>query len=139
MHDTKLVGDISETMVSVELLKRGFKVLKPIGDRLSYDLAVDLGGKLVRIQVKTAYQTKPGVYCGNVRSSKTNRKIYRYVPVDTTNVEFFVFVIQELSEFYVFPSSEVRPYKSGIRFTLKRQARKYTDPEDFRGRFDIIA
>jgi len=53
--DTKLKADIAESAVMTELLKRGFKVLKPIGDRLPYDLAVDVNGKLVKIQVKSAW------------------------------------------------------------------------------------
>ena len=32
--DTKLKADISESAVTTELLRRGFKVLKPVGDRL---------------------------------------------------------------------------------------------------------
>ncbi|MBU0759722.1 MAG: hypothetical protein KKC66_02385 [Candidatus Omnitrophica bacterium] len=32
--DTKLKADIAEAAVTTELLKRGFRVLKPIGDRL---------------------------------------------------------------------------------------------------------
>ena len=36
--DTKLKADIAESAVITELLKREFEVLKPYGDRLSYDL-----------------------------------------------------------------------------------------------------
>ncbi|MFH1354874.1 MAG: group I intron-associated PD-(D/E)XK endonuclease [Candidatus Omnitrophota bacterium] len=50
--DTKLKADIAESAVITELLKRGFRVLKPIGDRLPYDLAIDQNGKLLRIQVR---------------------------------------------------------------------------------------
>ena len=46
--DTKLKADISEHAVIAKLLKLGFKVLKPVGDWLPYDLALDLGGKLLR-------------------------------------------------------------------------------------------
>lgn len=53
--DTKLKADIAESAVITELLKRGFKVLKPLGDRLAYDLALDLNGKLLRIQAKSAW------------------------------------------------------------------------------------
>ena len=53
--DTKLKADIAESTVITELLKRGFNVLKPIGDRLPYDLAIDINGKLLRIQVKSAW------------------------------------------------------------------------------------
>jgi len=47
--DTKLKADIAEYAVVTALLKRGFRVLKPIGDRLPYDLVLDVNGKLLRI------------------------------------------------------------------------------------------
>ena len=53
--DTKLKADIAELSVTKELLNRGFNVLKPIGDRLAYDLAIDLNGELLRIQIKAAW------------------------------------------------------------------------------------
>lgn len=56
--DTKLKADIAESSVITELLKRGFNVLKPAGDRLPYDLAVDINGKLIRIQVVSFIQFK---------------------------------------------------------------------------------
>ncbi len=46
--DTKLKADIGESAVLTELLKRGFNVLKPVGDRLPYDLAIDVNGKLIK-------------------------------------------------------------------------------------------
>ena len=52
--DTKLKADIAESAVVTELLVRGFKVLLPFGDRLAYDIAVDVNGSLKRIQVKHA-------------------------------------------------------------------------------------
>ena len=54
--DTKLKADIAESAVITRLLKEGFRVLKPIGDRLPYDLGIDLNGKLLRIQIKSAWR-----------------------------------------------------------------------------------
>jgi len=53
--DTKMKADITELAVAKELLERCFNVLKPIGDRLAYDLAVDLKNTLIRIQIKAAW------------------------------------------------------------------------------------
>jgi hypothetical protein len=50
--DTKLKGDIAEQAATLEALKRGWGVLDPIGDRLPYDLAFDIRGVLIKIQVK---------------------------------------------------------------------------------------
>jgi PD-(D/E)XK endonuclease len=40
--DTKLRGDIAEQAAVIHALKRGWGVLKPVGDRLAYDLAFDI-------------------------------------------------------------------------------------------------
>ncbi len=48
--DTKLKADVTESAVVTELLKRGFNVLRPVGDRLAYDLAIDYKGKFIRLQ-----------------------------------------------------------------------------------------
>ena len=39
--DTKLKADIAESAAITELLHRGYNVLRPVGDRLPYDIAVD--------------------------------------------------------------------------------------------------
>ncbi len=49
---TKQIGDIAEQAAILQALKRGWGVLLPIGDRLPYDMAFDVGGCLVKIQVK---------------------------------------------------------------------------------------
>jgi PD-(D/E)XK endonuclease len=53
--DTKQKGDIAEQAAILEALKRGWGVLKPVGDRLPYDLVFDVAGKLVKVQVKSAW------------------------------------------------------------------------------------
>jgi hypothetical protein len=40
--DTKLKGDIAEQAVVLYALKQGWGVLRPVGDRLAYDLVFDI-------------------------------------------------------------------------------------------------
>ena len=49
---SKARGDIAEYRVVAELLELGHSVLMPCGDRLPYDVAVDVSGELIRIQVE---------------------------------------------------------------------------------------
>jgi hypothetical protein len=49
--DTKMTGDIAEHGAVLHVLKRGWGVLRPIGERMPYDLMFDVGGPLVKIQV----------------------------------------------------------------------------------------
>lgn len=50
---TKQKGAIGEHAVALDLLKRGFRVLKPINEDSPYDYLVDIGnGRFIKIQVK---------------------------------------------------------------------------------------
>ncbi|MCK9594258.1 MAG: group I intron-associated PD-(D/E)XK endonuclease [Candidatus Omnitrophica bacterium] len=89
--DKKLKSDIAESAVITELLKQGFRVLKPFGDRLPYDLAIDLDGKLLRIQVKSAwFDQKNDMYCVDVRRTKTNRRRMLRARYDADDFDFAV-------------------------------------------------
>jgi hypothetical protein len=73
---TKLTGDIAEQAAVLEALKRGWGVLKPVGDRLPYDLVFDVNGVLVKIQVKHAwFDEGRGNFVVDNRRTKTNRRV----------------------------------------------------------------
>src|SRR5215469_12434231 len=61
--DTKLRGDIAEQAAVLQAMKRGWGVLRPVGDRLPYDLVFDVGGALVKVQVKSAWFDGPSGNC----------------------------------------------------------------------------
>ena len=54
MANTKTVGDISEAFVLAEFLRAGFQVLRPFGENSRYDLVVEVSGRFLRVQCKTA-------------------------------------------------------------------------------------
>lgn len=53
MRDTKSIGDIGESAILADLVKKGHKVLIPFGESLPFDLVAYINGQFVRIQVKT--------------------------------------------------------------------------------------
>lgn len=57
--NTKHKGDIAEQAAVLEALKRGWGVLRPVGDNLPYDLIFDVSGTLVKAQVKCAWFDEP--------------------------------------------------------------------------------
>src|SRR5262249_6354538 len=74
----KLKGDVAEQSAILRALKRGWGVLKPVGDRLPYDLVFDVDGSLVKIQVKSAwYDSRDNVYLTDSRRTQTNRRIMK--------------------------------------------------------------
>lgn len=138
-NNTKLIGDISELMVQTELLKLGYNVLVPVGDRLPYDLCLDINNKLIRIQVRTAYfESRSNKYAGNVKTTKTNRKVYKTVMPKIEDTDFFVYVIQPLNIFYIFPTGEAIK-RGSINFFPHRPAPKQKyNTEQFRNRWELL-
>lgn len=120
--DTKLKSDIAESAVVTELLRRGFRVLKPIGDRLPYDLAVDINGRLLRLQVKSAW-LRNGAYYVDSRRTKTNRRYMLRSRYNDTDFDFALLYIDDLKVFYIMPVSVFSSYKSEISL-IERDTRQ---------------
>lgn len=122
--DTKLRGDIAEQAAILHALKRGWGVLKPIGDRLPYDLVFDIRNNLIRIQVKSAWFDAPsGNYVIDNRRTKTNRRRMLREAYSATDFDFALAYIEEIDLFYVFPIEVFIRYGSEIHLveTEKRQ------------------
>jgi hypothetical protein len=58
MAPLKQKGDVAELAVALDLRRRGYKVAIPFGEDCDYDLVLDRGDSLERIQVK--YATSDG-------------------------------------------------------------------------------
>jgi PD-(D/E)XK endonuclease len=71
-RDTKRVGDASEACVLAALVKAGYSVLLPFGENHRYDLVIDDGRRLQRVQVKTG-RLRRGVVAYSCSSSHTHR------------------------------------------------------------------
>ena len=124
--DTKLKGDIAEQAAILHALKYGWGVLKPIGDRLPYDLVFDVNGTLVKIQVKNAWlDQRTGNYVVDNRRTKTNRRRMVRDSYSATDFDFALAYIEDLDIFYVFPLDVFVSYGSGIHLVEnnKRQSK----------------
>ncbi len=136
--DTKLKADVAESAVMTALLKRGFKVLKPIGDRLPYDLALDVNGKLLKIQVKSAWHYN-GSYTVDSRRTKTNRRRMLRSRYDDKDFDFAIVYIERLEIFYVIPISVFSAYKSGISLVETEKRQRKPQSAIYRERWDLLS
>ena len=139
MESTKLKGDIAEQAVILFSLKQGWGVSVPIGDRLPYDLVLDVNGALLKIQVKSAWFDKvKDNYVVDNRRTKTNRKEIVRGNYNESDFDFAILFIDELSVFYVMPSSIFISYGSEIHLveTTKRQRKPRS--AEFRNAWKLI-
>ena len=138
--DTKLKADIAESAVTTELLKRGFKVLRPVGDRLPYDLAVDVNGRLIRIQVKSAwYDEKKRLYTVDVRRTKTNRRKMVRSRYEQNDFDFAVICINDLRVFYVMPIDVFISYGSSISIVEDEKRQRKPKSADYKEAWELLS
>ena len=136
--DTKLKADIAESAAVTSLLKRGFKVLKPIGDRLPYDLALDISGKLVRIQVKSAWE-RNGIYIVDSRRTKTNRHLMLRQRYSSKDFDFALLYIEDLDIFYIMPVNIFTSYKSEISLVVDQTRQREPRSAKYRENWDLLS
>jgi hypothetical protein len=136
---TKLKGDISEQAAILQALKRGWGVLKPIGDRSPYDLVFDVRGTLVKVQVKCAwFDESRGNYVVDNRRTKTNRRVMVREVYTPSDFDFALAYLQEKDLFYVFPVSVFISYASEIHLVEADKRQRKPRSADYRDAWDLI-
>src|SRR3989338_4625665 len=138
-YDTKLCSDIAESAVVTELLKRGFRVLRPVGDRLPYDPAINQGNRLVRIQVKSSwYEPAKGLYTVDARRTKTNRRRMVRARYTAKDFDFAIPHIPNEDVYYIMPIVAFTAYRSGISLVEDHKRQRKPRSWQYRERWDLL-
>ena len=135
--DTKLKADIAESAAITQLLKRGFQVLRPIGDRLPYDLVAEYEGSFLKIQVKSAWFRK-GSYIVDNRRTKTNRRRMMRSPYENGDFDFAILHIDDLNVSYVMPFNVFSSYKSEITLIERDSRQRKPKSCTYREAWDLL-
>ena len=137
--DTKLRGDIAEQAAVLYALKQGWGVLKPEGDRLPYDLVFDVAGKLIKIQVKSAWFDEPsGNYVADNRRTKTNRRVMLRAAYQLVDFDFALVYLENLDLFYVFPIDVFIGYGSEIHLVEAEKRQRKPRSIAYRNAWHLI-
>ena len=137
--DTKLKGDIVEQAVILYALKQGWGVLRPIGDRLPYDLVLDVDGKFIRIQVKSAwFDTARQNYVVDNRRTKTNRRIMLREKYQESDFDFAVVYIEEINVFYIIPITIFISYSSEIHLVESEKRQRKPKSAEYREAWNLL-
>jgi hypothetical protein len=137
---TKLRGDIAEQAASLHALKRSWGVLKPVGDRMPYDLVFDVEGTFVKIQVKSAwFDEKRGNYVTDNRRTKTNRRTILREAYSTSDFDFALVYIESLDLFYIFPSVVFIGYGSEIHLVEATKRQRKPNSANYRDAWMLIS
>lgn len=87
--NTKRYGNIGEAVAISSFVKRGIPVYLPFGDNERSDLIAEFGGKLNRIQVKTACKSHDEKVIFDLTSSTMHRKNGTRHKYSTNEVDYF--------------------------------------------------
>lgn len=138
--DTKSKGDIAEQAATLHAMKLGWNVLKPIGDRLPYDLVFEIQSVFVKIQVKAAwYDQKSANFVIDNRRTKTNRRKMLRSLYCEEDFDFALAYIGELDLFYVFPVDVFTSYGCEIHLVEAGKRQRKPRSFDFRNSWELIS
>ena len=105
--NSKTKGNLGEIAVAHEFIKWGCTVSFPFGDNARYDLIVDDGQNLKRVQIKyTDCKSENNSWACRCESSKnhtTNKRMDKYIG----DVDLMVFYIAELQTCIMFTMDEI--------------------------------
>lgn len=137
---TKLKGDIAEQTAILEALKRGWGSLRPVGDRLPYDIVYDVDGCLVRIQVKSAWKdTNSQNYVVDNRRTKTNRRVMKRACYQKSDFDFALIYLEEINVFYIFPVDVFIEYGSVIHIVESQKRQRKPRSAEYRDAWPLIS
>lgn len=131
LRDTKSIGELSEMFVALQLARAGYVVAKPFGENTRYDLLIDDGKVLSRVQVKTG-RLRKGAVEWNCCSTHEHRGGPSTKPY-TGQIEFFGVYCPQLQSAYLVPISQTSRRACSLRVvpTKNRQARRIRWASDF--------
>jgi hypothetical protein len=100
-------GEWVELLFMAWALRKGLRVSKPWGDSSPYDVGVEHGRQLIRVQVKsTSYRLANGYQCG-FRPNQKSRRQYT-----TRKIDFFAAYVVQEDVWYIIPAAVVLKTRS---------------------------
>ena len=114
--NSKKQGDIGMCYAMAYYAKLGWTVSVPVTDSQDYDLIVDTGTKLLKVQVKTTAQvSEHGIYIVSLRTCGGNKSGHTAKTFDN-NQSDLLFVLTDNGDCYSIPKSEISAVALGERY-----------------------
>ena len=100
---SKTQGNIGAARAVYEFTKMGYTVLVPLSDSDKYDIVVDNGSSLMKVQVKTSQcKSSSGGYTINLKTSGGNTKLNTIVKRKEGDYDL-LFALTELGDCWIIP------------------------------------
>ena len=100
---------------------------------MPYDLVFDIKGKLLKIQVKSAwYDQRKENYVVDVRRTKTNRREMKRSNYEQDDFDFAILYIEDLDVFYIMPFEVFSSYGSEIHLVESEKRQRFPKSHTYR-------
>lgn len=124
-NETQQKGIITELLIATKFTEMGYIISLPLGNAARYDLIIDTGNKIYKVQCKTAKLKENGSYvvstCNKV-STTTKRVVKHYT---TDQIDFLASIIE--NNLIVIPVSEIETSRSKVfRVSVPKTGTKST-------------
>jgi len=127
------IGDISEAKVLADLVERYNEVLEPFTDNSPYDLVVDDGGKLQKIQVKHAFIEDGSIVCKTLRKTNMTSEGAKQTTYKSEEVDLFALYCSSNEKTYLLPFEDAPKTQITLRLepTKNNQSKGIRWAEDY--------
>ncbi len=106
---------------------------------MPYDLVFDVGGVLVKAQVKTAWlDASSGNYVVDNRRTKTNRRQMVRDAYSLSDFDFALVYIEDVDLFYIFPTVVFIGYGSEIHLVEANKRQRKPRSTTYRNAWELI-
>ena len=132
MPNTKDIGILSELKVITELVEMGFIVSQPYGDNAPYDFIVDIGDKMLKVQVKTAQELVDGSLKISLSKREGTKRLKRK-PYNQLDVDAIIAYSRRYRQFYFIDLKKYSCAEMVLRpkSSVKRMIKSINIAEDF--------
>ena len=114
-------GNIAEAAIALEAIKLGIDVLKPVAEHGRYDLAFDLGHRILRVQCKWATLKGSDVVYVNSTRCRTRKRGYVRGTYRAHEIDALAAYCSELNQCYLLPVELVAgTHALHLRLTMPR-------------------
>lgn len=101
-------GEVGLGAAIAYFTRQGITVCIPISESQRYDLVIEEGVELKKVQVKTTYYKKPsGLYEAALKTSGGNQSSSHIKKLDKEAIDY-LFVLTEDGQQYLIPSAEIK-------------------------------
>ena len=123
----KQIGEVTEAVIVAILLSKGFGISKPYGDNCSYDLLVDFGDKISKVQIKTGKLKGNKIIFNTARNRINTQKSYRKSYTEE-EVDIFLVYCYETEKVYKIPN--IKLPKSSMVLRVENSTNSSSHPAD---------